>query len=514
MYSVILIDDEPVILEGLKKAIPWNEYGFEDIIAVQSAAQALELMGSKQFDLCVTDIRMPEMDGLTLLKKVRTLYPHMSCVILTAYDEFDYVLEALRLGAENFLLKPINTAELTATVRKALDNINHSRELDTFLKSNESIFKENVLYRWATGDLSGQELSDRAKLASDGGINLYKRCYNTLIVKPLSPDPAYEQLLDVCQGLLSSNYECYRFSNPSGWQVFIIGGRTASPSDIKSLLSPSMQMSQTPSLFIAVIGTEALGSANLPFSYQSALEIITYSMLFESNSLLNAEEIRSNRDGYNVSAQINIEELLTLERDEDALAKTTAFVESIGQETDASLPTVRALLTEFLLQFARQIEKVHLQKGSLPDSLKNMFARLNSLGSQAELSQWLNGIVLDARHLIRRDSLPVSPIVSRVLQYVKVHYCEAMSIKKIAAHFSVNPSYLGYLFKQETNLYFSDYLNQIRIQEAERLLLSTDRTMSEIASKVGYSDVTYFNQIFKKYNGISPAKFRQAKKGV
>ena len=237
-------------------------------------------------------------------------------------------------------------------------------------------------------------------------------------------------------------------------------------------------------------------------------------MLFESNSLLNAEEIRSNRDGYNVSAQINIEELLTLERDEDALAKTTAFVESIGQETDASLPTVRALLTEFLLQFARQIEKVHLQKGSQPDSLKNMFARLNSLGSQAELSQWLNGIVLDARHLIRRDSLPVSPIVSRVLQYVKVHYCEAMSIKKIAAHFSVNPSYLGYLFKQETNLYFSDYLNQIRIQEAERLLLSTDRTMSEIASKVGYSDVTYFNQIFKKYNGISPAKFRQAKKGV
>lgn len=514
MYSVILIDDEPAVLEGLKKAIPWNEYGFEDIIAIQSAAQALELMESKQFDLCVTDIRMPELDGLTLLKKVRALYPHMSCVILTAYDEFDYVLEALRLGVENFLLKPINTAELTATVRKALDNINHSRELNTFIKSNESIFKENVLYRWATGDLSGQELSERAKLASDGGINLYKRCYNTLIVKPLSDDPAYDHLLDVCYALLSSNYECYRFSNPSGWQVFIVGGRTASPSDIKSLLSPSLQTSQTLSLFIAVIGTEALGSANLPFSYQSALEIITYSMLFESNSLLNADEIRSNRDDYNVSTQINIEEVLTLERDEDALAKTAAFVESIGQETDASLPTVRALLTEFLLQFARQIEKAHLQKGSLPDSLQNMFARLNTLGSHAELAQWLNDIVLDARHLIRRDSLAVSPIVSRVLQYVKAHYCEAMSIKKIAAHFSVNPSYLGYLFKQETNLYFSDYLNQIRIQEAERLLLSTDCTMSEIASKVGYSDVTYFNQIFKKYNGISPAKFRQAKKGV
>ena len=86
-----------------------------------------------------------------------------------------------------------------------------------------------------------------------------------------------------------------------------------------------MQMSQTPSLFIAVIGTEALGSANLPFSYQSALEIITYSMLFESNSLLNAEEIRSNRDGYNVSAQINIEELLTLERDEDCLLYTSPW---------------------------------------------------------------------------------------------------------------------------------------------------------------------------------------------
>lgn len=116
MYNILLVDDEPAILNGLSQTISWAEYGFDTVASASSAAQALALLHEQTFDIILTDICMPDMDGLTLIQTVRTLYPSISCIILTAYSEFDYALKALRLGVDNFLLKPVNPAELISTL--------------------------------------------------------------------------------------------------------------------------------------------------------------------------------------------------------------------------------------------------------------------------------------------------------------------------------------------------------------------------------------------------------------
>lgn len=102
MYSIIVIDDEPTILQGLCSAVSWAEYGFETVVSANSAAEALEFMNKQHFDIMVTDICMPNKSGLELIKETRERYPETHSIILTAYSEFNYVLEALHLGVKHF----------------------------------------------------------------------------------------------------------------------------------------------------------------------------------------------------------------------------------------------------------------------------------------------------------------------------------------------------------------------------------------------------------------------------
>ena len=120
MYHALLVDDEISILHNLYEAVSWEEYGFEEITFAHDGIEALTNLQHKNFDLMITDIKMPNMDGIELLRRVHTLYPNISCILLTAYSEFEYVREALQLGVDNYLLKPLNVAELTASIEKSL----------------------------------------------------------------------------------------------------------------------------------------------------------------------------------------------------------------------------------------------------------------------------------------------------------------------------------------------------------------------------------------------------------
>ena len=128
MYTVLLVDDEPTILETLSSTICWQQFGVNTLLKSLDGYQALEIMRNHKIDLLITDIEMPNLDGLTLLKKTRETFPDVHCILLTAYGEFKYAQTALQYGVENYLLKPINKTELEETIEKALNNIYINRK--------------------------------------------------------------------------------------------------------------------------------------------------------------------------------------------------------------------------------------------------------------------------------------------------------------------------------------------------------------------------------------------------
>ena len=164
MYRVLLVDDEESVLKVLKTSIDWLALGVDTPVTAADGVQALEAMERSPFHLLIADIKMPRMGGLELIRRVRQLYPETRCILLTAYSEFDYAKEAIRLGVENYLLKPVQKEELESTVQNAMANLYRHRS------NGEDLLYQNILSRWLNGAISGEELSERAGVL---GFNLF-----------------------------------------------------------------------------------------------------------------------------------------------------------------------------------------------------------------------------------------------------------------------------------------------------------------------------------------------------
>lgn len=162
MYNVLLVDDERFILEGLRRLIAWEELGLEVTGHASSGLEAAEKLATEPYDILITDIKMPDQDGLALLRWVRSRHLPLKCLILSGYDEFDYVKEAIKYGIENYLLKPVSETELISTLLATAEKLDQDRMLQA--EKGADIIRNNILFRWLSGDIERDELLQRAPL--------------------------------------------------------------------------------------------------------------------------------------------------------------------------------------------------------------------------------------------------------------------------------------------------------------------------------------------------------------
>lgn len=281
MYRILLVDDELAVLNGLCKTIPWAEYGFETVAQASNGVQALSMLQQQQFDILLTDISMPDMDGLTLLKTARVLYPDMRCIILTAYSEFDYVLQALRLGVDNFLLKPLNPAELISTIQQSLKRIE-----SPFISADESTgtFRCNILTRWMTGTLSVEELDSHAESA---GINLFCRNYNIVSLKPLTGSIETKATCETLLKALAAYFDCYTVTDEYNCTFFILGGHSITTDNLYPLLKPFVRDN-----FHIFIGQTVDNCSLLSACYQELQQTTLYAAMFSTDEPVCIDTLR------------------------------------------------------------------------------------------------------------------------------------------------------------------------------------------------------------------------------
>ena len=148
MYTAMVVDDEPLILKGFEKVIPWEEFGIEITDKAESGEQALELLRKKENDILITDIRMQGMSGLELLRTLRELGMHIKTIILSGYDDFQYVKEASQYGIENYLLKPIEESELEKTLRHLTQKLDNERRQQASVQESYQLLRNNILSRY------------------------------------------------------------------------------------------------------------------------------------------------------------------------------------------------------------------------------------------------------------------------------------------------------------------------------------------------------------------------------
>ncbi|MFC4301829.1 response regulator transcription factor [Cohnella boryungensis] len=502
MYRVFLVDDEPFIVEGLSDGVDWSHYGLEICGTAGDGRQALERLREVPADILVTDITMPFMNGLDLIRQVRAFRPEIKVIILSGYNEFDYLKEGMRLGIENYLLKPIHFEELYATLGNTVEKLNADLQPAGYNEEVMDILKDNVLYRWITERIDAEQLNERARML---GFELEGQFVQAGIVRHKEADKA----LGSMRRLAKSRATIHCFRDNEGDSVAVFLGESAEQCRESGLafMQAVQQTFVSSGGFISLGSIEKRGSERLAYrNAQQAME----SLLMLGRSEIGRYELLSFAPENGTQAfELDWESYrpLLLSNDSQRLeARIDADFRAMQASEGITPDHVRGAVIEAVVRMKMELRKLKQSESSFEERYRTLFRQAYHAPDSERLLQALQEVArLSSEELVRADT---SPIIKQVLKHVQTHYAEDLSLKSLGSRFNAHPVYLGRLFQRETNEAFTEYLNKIRIEKAKELLGRTTLKVHEVSKEVGYWEPSYFHKQFKKHVGITPTEFK------
>lgn len=486
MYKVILIDDEYMILQGLQKLIQWEQLGIELVGTFDDGIDALDYVRENPVDIVITDVSMPVMTGIEFVAQSQEEDINFNFIILSGYQEFEYVKEGIRLGAENFILKPIDTVELNGSIRKIVQKLDEEK----YHEQGDEILFRNTIIRWLTGEIDSVdlrrilkqlghrlELTDLYSVIAIGGVtDARKAVWNHFMKEMMIPYYAYmgEELYIVVEG---SNL---RFDQVRKGIIHLI-----IKEDEK-----------------IAIGDLFVKFDQIHRSYDHASALLEIVEFYDDDSYLRDQSIKD-------STSIEMNAKISFEKFHQSLA----LGDGAGIREEMKGLIDEAIATNPQPEYIRYIAFIvfsdiyrHYNRMSSEHYYSNL-KLLHGANSIGEILDVLESSI-EVNHA-QTDVKQYNVNVQKALQMIHQNYTDDLTIGTIADSLHLNAMYLGQIFKKETGLSFSQYLNQHRIKKAQNLLMQSSHNVNEIAELVGYTSSGYFYKNFKKECGISPREFRE-----
>lgn len=507
MYKVFLVDDEPFILEGLSDAVDWSSFGLELTGRAENGQQALEMLREVPADILITDITMPIMNGLELIRNVRQFRPGLKIIILSGYNEFNYLKEGMALGIENYLLKPVNFKELTDTLQNTVERLNTAGEARRGYTEDEmGILKDNILFRWITGRISPGELADRIdfldlKLSGDYMIAAILR----------SDDSSDEALHKGIKRTMEAMPNVLCFTDIDADIVAVVMAENPSrckEQAVEMLSRLRLQLPDAAQCRISLGTAERMGGGER-LSYERARRAQEYFLLMDRTDIAEYEAFLPGRDKEQPFLQVDWSEFgrLIIAKDTDGLfARIDAEFDRAQIQEGVTPELLRGLAMEMTIRLKMELDVIKQPEASADGLFKAVFGKIAAASDRDALVAAVKETAAMITDALTRDDK--SPVIKQVLNHIHENYREDMSLKSLGLQYKIHPGYLGKLFHKETNDTFTEYINKYRIEKAKALLRDTSLKVHEIARQVGYWETGYFHKQFKKYVGASPTDYK------
>lgn len=522
-YSVLLVDDEPEVIQIMLKKIDWEGLGFTVSGYAENGASALEMINQNPPDVVMTDIRMPYMDGMELSGHIREQYPDMRIVLFTGFDEFEYARTAIHLNISEYILKPVNAAELTETLTRIRADLDRERKeqqnIDTLMRYyNESL--PAMQSRFAVMLLENQIAADQIeRLAEEYRFSIEKP-FATVAIFHVSrthmPEGgdyqvlrmavwryAYDRLKDRWRVLFFS----YQHDN-----VMIV--QLDESTDIRRLTDECSIVARNAGHVTGAVVTVGIGRVIRSVSeirdcWLGAREALSYRVIFGTGRAINIREATpGGKDTYEIGGEESIHNILQKIRMGDDASLREAVEEYFSRLSDhfLSLGQYRTELTGLvtaILQFAR---KNQIRMNEVADPYSNITGM-----DRAAFEDWILSVCLDLQHRLAaaRTSSGVSYVDSARSIVMQNYQDPDLSIGDVCKSLGVSESYFSGVFKKTTGESFVSYLTRIRMEIAAQLLTETTDKSYVIGKKVGFLDANYFSYVFKKQYGVSPSRYRK-----
>ncbi|MBI9108984.1 MAG: response regulator [Spirochaetales bacterium] len=518
MYRLILVDDEAIIREGISRCVPWGQNGFELVGLFEHGGQALDYLDDHPVDIVITDINMPRMDGLTLSKILAEKYPRVMVLLLSGYDDFEYAQEALKNQVRDFLLKPITAEELKDVLLRVHIELDQSREqehqqeiMKDRLDASFPLLRERFLYRLISGRLSRENFLRRREYFQWTDLCSYYQI--SVISIPESWDDL--ETITLSENLKSNlPAEDEVFFNREEDIVILLQGK-----DQKKLADRALKVAEQAFIHISRLDIEQISAGcgevvESPFllqnSYRGACTALDYSKVLGLSQVISINEVRDRKrislEGFNTISQELTRALRTGSSDsaETALANIfTFFEEHYLTMSEASGYLVR--LHFLLVQFINEMELVS------PSEHEPLFEPPGSFGSLQQARYYFFRVLEKIEEIVlsRRHDAVLSRI-DRARRLIAERYGDSsFSLNDVCDELYLSTSQFSMLFKEGTGQTFVEYLTAQRIEEAKKLLKTTDLKGYEIAEKTGFADPRYFSIVFKKITGLTAMEYRK-----
>lgn len=504
MLNVYLTDDEPFIIEGLYDMIDWAALGMAIVGHAGNGKLALEAMEHTPVDLLITDISMPVMNGLQLIGAARERNPDLKVIVLSAYSDFDYLREGMKLGIENYLLKPINVTELKETLSNTAFKLNNMKA-ETFMHDyGLQLMKDNILFRWLTGTMEEKEYSERAELL---GIELKGDYVAVFVIR--GGAELGDRRLERVAATLDHIEDSAVFHDIEG-DIVAIAGFQDQHADKSAILQGLSALNESGAL---KAGTFRFSAGSIyrkeqaGESYNEAKKAQEYFLVYPEQQWLDYGDKNLFRDTEVPSFPLDWAEYgkLLVARDAAKLVgKVTGDFEQLRKISGVTPSVMKDIAFEMIVRFKMELKEI--KRMEEPELFASGFENVRSASDYAELSDAVRQVALRCVDSLVRDSR--NPVVAQVLRTIHEHYTDELSLKTLGAQYHIHPVYLGQLFIKETNESFTEYLNKFRIEKAKEMLKTTTHKVQEIARLVGYWETGYFYKQFKKHVGVSPTDYK------
>lgn len=487
MFRILIVDDERIVLNGVRMMIE-EDLGLSfptDIALATNGPQALELLKNFTPDLILTDIRMPVMDGFTLVQHIREQFPDIAIAILTSHADFDYAVKAIRHQVTDFILKPIDESQLKETIEKAQAKKALAEQAD--LCSSVLELRNMMLY-----DLSPSELISSLEQIQ----RLFPYAYFTVIVLSFSELEGQNGSETAFQEIFSRYYDvCHTFLLPDRKQIAAICNHehfSVKSTGLKRELAELI----TQMNFYTGISISSNSYKSLHNLYSNAVQRIFYEKSFGEDSDLT---------GFSL---ITYQDCICIFTEKDPLKALELLREYIRNSCSVSSESLSAesVFSSFFHNISLYLENLEL---SLPESSQSVYSSKGDFSTlPEEIFQTLSSIKKALQQTSDHQSSINDSQIRQLLEYIRKNYQHDISLDDLADAVKMHPNYVCTLFKKHIGRSYLFCLHQERLRAAKQLLIDTDLTMEEIARQVGYNSASQLARVFRKYESTSPSDFR------
>lgn len=531
MYSLLIVDDEPLVQAGIKSMLNWKEFDIEICGIAMNGKAALELIEQYAPDIVITDIKMPVMSGLELIRICRERYGNNApaFIILTSYEDFHMAKEALQYQVSDYLVKlELNADSLKESVQRVIARKEKERSASEnsvslssadvhsfydkfFIKLLNNLFESKEQFELQSRDLhidfntehflcAQVEIISRLSdsLSMEKQVSLYGSTLQMLkeiIVKYI---PAYVISLDL--------HHC---------AVLFLPGRNIPMDELRTIISNvSSILCKYYNVTLHVgIGNEVSTPLDISDSYQAARQ--AYASACEENPVIFIEEVNAGSASKNI---FNI----SIFRDNLVKALEEFDADSLYESLTSIIELFRAHPSHYIQALDGACNILYLSISLLPDGeslishfFENTSDNYRSLYKQSNMTQLVEWLTCfrDAlcNYFRERRKDHKNHIVINVKKYIAEHVRDRLTLNDVASSFSISPNYLSQLFKKYNDMGFNEYVTYLKIQEAKKLLAEGNYKIYEVADMLSFESAFYFSKVFKKVEGVSPTDHQNSK---